>query len=809
MTARNYGLITDPAELQGLVDSFAGKEAIGFDVETGYTGPDRDKGSVRPHETAFVAGFSITADKSMARYIPIRHQAGPNMDPDTAWEIVGPVLSEGERVVAHNAKFEVRAMRKEGIELSLRSDTMLEAFLLARYKELGLKSLVDQCFGHKQAEIATLFVGEDGKKPTAKFLKSLRFDSLPSDRPDVVSYACEDAAWCLALHEMHYEPALAIARPKGATKSLFHIDMAILHILADMEDWGVCVDWEALARSREEGARFAERYEEIVRKGLDDMLKAHRGPDAGIDAFKAKKDKRFNLGSTKQLATLLFDTEEGLGLPPVKYTDSGNPSTDNIALNALSKSHEPIKMLLKLREVWNLTKRHDKWMSDYTGAADGRVHASYGQTVVASARFNASDPAIQQVPKKWKWSYTDPEDGTERSWSGNFRSYIVAEEGWYYLGYDYSQIELRFMAGLARETSLLEAFNRGDDVHTLTAAMMLGKPVEEVDPETERPIGKTMNFALLYQMGVKSLADRLGVSKERAQELYDGYFQGFPAIASWQARVTREGKERGGTVDPFGRIATVWELASSEHGYYAKGERMLVNIPVQGGAADYMRIAMVRARTKLQNLGWWGSQVRLVINLHDALTFEVRNDLHPQQVLDALLPAVEFPVNGMPRMRSDWEIGQSWGSATTFDYEDVEFEYVDGRWGVVGSDDPQPVDDPVDDEDELDEEALELEDEEEILPEPEPVPQQDPVLIIEVVNMPFRAQWDRFLTIIGNRPGDVPVRLKTPEGEADLPQRTDMTPADASRVAVCLPGSRVYYPAGSVDVMSLGEGLAL
>lgn len=799
MSAKDYRMITEPGELVTMVAALEGKEAVGFDVETGYAGEDREKGALRPHEGAFISGFSVSGDPSWARWIPLRHDEGPTMDPATAWEIMAPVLTTGNRVVAHNAQFETRMLRTEGLELSLRSDTMLEAFLCARYKDMGLKDLVKRCFAHDQPEITSLFPPDTTKKK----LKAMRFNTLPSDRPDVVAYACEDAAWCLALHALHFEEAMGVA--KGG---LFKVDHALVPILADMADWGVAVDWESIAVSLAAGKEFSDAFEIDVRAGLEEMLRSAHGMDASLDTFKAKKDAHFNLGSTHQLGKLFF-SEEGLALPPVKLTDTGKPSTDAIALNVMAQDHEPVNRLLKLREVWNLVKRHEKWLNDYQGATDGRVHSSYGQTTVTSARFNASDPAIQQIPKKWGWSFGDVsgEEEIERRWTGNFRSFVVAPPGHYYLGFDYSQIELRFMAGVARETALLEAFNRGDDVHSLTAAMMLSKDVRDVDRETERPLGKTMNFALLYQMGVKSLADRLGVSRERAQELYDGYFRGFPAIEAWQSRVTREGIARSGTINVFGRKATVWELMQDDMRH--KGERMLVNIPIQGAAADYMRIAMVRAAKALRDAGLWGERAKLVLNLHDALTFEIRNDVHPQTALDLLVPAVEFPVQGMPRILSEWDIGPSWGEATEFDYEDVEFEYTD-RWCVVGAD-PQPVDIPVDNGIEDPEaETLDLPERPETvhLPVPEPQPTSGPRLVVEVTQMPFRVQWERFLKMVAERPGDVPLVLRCPEGESELFVTTSLTPHDASKIGVALPGARLFYPEGAVDLRAM-EGMTL
>lgn len=820
MSVGNYRVIAEMSEWRDLAQQLGeGTGAIGFDLETGYTGPDRKKGAVKPHETAFIAGFSITDSTSWARYVPLRHDEGPNLDPGEAMAILAPLATSG-RFVAHNAKFEARMLLTEGIEMALRSDTMLEAFLLSQWPEVGLKSLVKAVFGHEMAEITSLYP-EDTKK---KDLDALRFSTLPSDRPDVVAYACEDASWCLALHERHYEPAKSIA---GG--GLFTVDHAILDILVHMEERGLSVDWPGIEAAYAEGSRFVVLFEAYVRHGLDRMLKERHGETASLDALRNVKDKKrttFNLNSSAQLATLFYDDEVGLGIPPIRFTNpkppaEPKPSTDAIALNALSDKHEPVRLLLQLREVNNLVNRLSKWLNDYRLATDGKVHANYSQCQVASARFAAGDPAIQQVPKKWGWSIDVPEgttspDGLDlaghHEWKGNFRSFIVASPGTYLMTYDYSQVELRVMAALAQERAWLDAFNNGVDIHSTTAALMLDLRVEDVDPDEHRPYGKTFNFALAYQMGVKSLADRLAVSAERAQELFDKFYANAPALSAWQSKVIREGKERGGTVSPFGRFAKIWELQSSNGGTVAKGERMLVNVPVQGGAADYMRVAMVRARKALTAKGWWGTKVWCTINLHDALTFEISDDLHPRDVLDVLVPAVEFPVSGFPVIRSDWEIGQDWGASAGFAHDAVtheSFRHDGEHWRLLSGEEerePEPAA-----EEEI--EALPAPPVLTAVPDPEPEEADDDppgrLLVIDLPGMPTSESWQRFVLLARAVEGTNALQVRTPEGALDLPWTTGLTPAHAPKVAMALPGAKVFHPADSVDVDSMAMGLSL
>lgn len=798
---QNFGLVRSLEELQTLVDRLlASDKPYGFDIETGYSGPDKEKGSLNPDRGAYVVGFSFAGDTSWARYVPVRHDtAFFNLNPEKTFAIIKPLLEstddeEQGRCVAHNLKFEERFMRKEGIQIAARADSQVQAFNLSRWKGVALKHLTKEVFNYDQAQIATLFPGMKKKDE-----KTLRFNVLDSEDPDVISYACDDAVWTLALFEK-FDPEL-----QGDLSFTNRTDTSIIGILSDMEEDGTGVDWDAMRVARAQGEEFIARFEENLKDNLSTL--------AGESVHAV------NLNSVPQLRELLYVK---LGLPIVKMTDNENnpqPSTDAVALEGLAQREPAIRQLLQLREIKNLIARLKKW-DVFSDSPDGRVHASYNQTVIASGRFSANDPAIQQCPKDWRWDTTlipcsackeldaplpDCQDCTQpRSWNGNFRKFIATnDDGYYYLGFDYSQIELRVLAALSQEPALIEAFASGTDVHTVTAAKILGIPVEEVDPKVDRPVGKTMNFGLLYGMSVKGLADRLGVSKEEAQEKYDAYFAGLPGIKVWMDRVQREGRSNLATVSWIGRRSAIWELAHPSRAMQAKGERMLVNVPVQGGAADYMKIAMVRTVKVLKDKGWYRTKVRMTMNQHDHLAFDVHPSLDPREVAKVLKPAVEIVVKGWPPVTTDWEFGPSWGEAVEFGVDSNLVCSEAGVWSLapegVALEEVLVQDAPSEEETTVIEEHSE--------PSIESV--DSSVTVVELASMPTKAQWQRFM-IEARKPGDNVLVVRTPAGE--LP--TDIVdsaldPADEARIRIILPGSRVYRPADAIDVDAFAGSLEL
>jgi DNA polymerase-1 len=816
---KDYGLIRDLDGLKKLADKLlADNLPMGFDIETGYHGPPRVSGSLPPHGGAFIVGFSITNDPKWARYVPVRHDFGDNLDDEKAFEIIKPVL-EQPLIVAHNMKFEKRHLRKENIEIGVLGDTMLEAYCLSEWKSVGLKALVKDVFDYEQAQITSLFPGLKKKDESV-----LRFNEVEIN-PKSVSYACEDAAWCLALHN-EMSPRLM----KSKQAKVYQIELAILDILCDMEDAGVAVDWEGMSEARARVDPFVEEMEAEIR--------------AEFAALTGKSMAALNLNSSKQLRELLYGE---IGMPVTRMTKGSEksppqPSTDAIALEALSREYPVVKEMLESREVKNLQKRFDNWLELSTpqghrpvvirGREDNRTHASYSQAQVGTGRFAAGDPAIQQCPKDWFWAVGEAREtykrlkqsgeklkerdirdavidqtGGKGVFAGNFRDFLVAGEGRYLLSFDYSQIELRVMAGLSQEKALLDAFENDEDVHTLTAAMMLGRRAEDVDPDKERPIGKTMNFALLYGMREDSLADRLAISREYARELYQSYFAAFTSITNWMDKMKRDGEARGFTLSWIGRKYKVWEALSENRAIQSKAERVYVNAPVQGGAADFMKLAMIKVKQVLTKKGWWMSKVWLVMNQHDALTFEVDQSIDPLELYSLLRPAVELKVPIFPKIVSDWEFGYQWGSCSKFDPDTAFFKKVHGKWQLLdGTYVPEDEDDMEDAPEEVEVTFTdEARVEETALRSSTPVSHH--TLIVTLAEMPDENQVVRFLKLLQQNPGKNNVVLRTPEGDVPFGPSTALDLADQPRVSLALGGASIAYPPEEVDTETLGAGI--
>lgn len=788
MSARNFAKVQTEDALKILVDKlFADGLPLGFDIETGYHGPNREKGALYPEwDAQFPCGFSITNDPKWARYIPTAHDYGTNL-PD-AWEIIKPALEELP-VIAHNMKFESRNLRvldRKGIgpniNINIYGDSALQSYALSEYPTHGLKALTKAVFDYDQAEIESLF-----PSVSKKALKALRFNTLDTT-PEVVAYACDDAALCLALWQF-FGPKIE-ANPNRA--KTYDLEMRVLELLIDLEDAGHAVDWIALGEQAALAEPFKEHMIIAAREGLSKLA-------GGVDY------STLNLNSAPQMRKALY---QDVGLSTTRKTDKGELSTDATALEGLSKEHVAVKKVLEVREVGNLAGRLKKWMLEYSIAHDKRVHASFNQVIVGSGRFSANDPAIQQLPKQWGWhtfqtdkidfhdpghkaSLADRATLGKHYWIGNFRDFLIADDNCYLLMFDYSQIELRILAGLSQEPYLLEAFANGIDIHTATAAQMLNLQLEEVQ-DHHRAKGKTLNFGLLYQMGVKLLAESLGISFEEAQDLYDRYFAAFTKVRDWINEQKIRGKSLGYVETYFGRKVTLWDLQSGNFVQEGKGERLAVNAPVQGSAADYMKISMLRAQKVLQERGWWMTKVRMINNLHDALTFEADNDIDPNELRDLLIPAVSWPLPNFPEFRVDWEIGKRWGSAAK--WKDQKAEFIDGEWTApkVKKEEKTSANDPED---------VPL-----IEPEEEPVAETRD-LIVEVTNMPDKRSLQEFLMLVQTHAGNDVITIKTPEGDISMSKyRTSLTPKDQGSISMTLGGAKVYYPQ-NFEISNLTEGL--
>jgi hypothetical protein len=510
-------------------------------------------------------------------------------------------------------------------------------------------------------------------------------------------------------------------------------------------------------------------------------------------------------------------------LPP----EQRKMSTGKIALERLAKQHPVVKKIVQWKEMNRLAGTYlEKYETLYQFAADGRTHPNHLPFFVVTGRFAVSDPPYQQSPKKYHYDLQAarvahaehaaahgptcacdmfaPPPGT--CFKLNFRDAIIAPPDHYILGFDLSQAELRAIAGEANETALLRAFQTGQDVHSLTAALMLKIPLEQVTDE-QRAIGKTMNFALLYGMGIKSLADRLALERDEAERLYNAYFAVYSNIAAWAHKQRQMGQRYGYVTSRFGRKLPIWEYRSDKRWIQQKGDRACVNYPIQGSATgDYVKIAMCRAHQAVRDAGL-ADKVHLVMNVHDALEWYCHTDVPPQKVIEVLSPAVTFPVPGWPQMKADWHIAKRWGSPWKVEVR------PDGGLTVCGEKVYELA--PAV---EIDEDTGE---EVEVLPEvdiealrqvvaPSAV-HQDTVpsrhVVVELTDMPTAEGWSRFVELLAAIPGPDRLTLRTPEGELDAPTTCALGPADTARVSVLLGPVRIRVDAADVDPGPVVAGL--
>jgi DNA polymerase I-like protein with 3'-5' exonuclease and polymerase domains len=822
--APSYALLTDLDEIRARVHALiAEKKPFGFDCETGYLGDSREGASLHAEENLLVA-YQFTNSLDWARMIPLGFDSGPNVDNKAAaallWEMHHATDDEGRPLgVAHGAIAELRWMARWFLRhlwdhplfgrqvreahgyYPVRSCTLLESFAEGVNQFHGLKASTFDNYGHRMRELTD---GSDsllgrllGRVPTKKEKKSVRFNVFDPSDPEVTAYACEDAVWCLRHHADRW--------PKVRDTFIYKVEMNVLPVVCAMTDAGLAYDWNLMRAKAAEASDFCARLLAEVIEDFEELAGEKLPPD-------------FNFNSNAQFADLLYGK---CGMPVLHKTPGGKPSVDaKNALPGLAGKYPQVKKYMGWKKLTDLqVKFLNSYETAFCWAADGRAHPTLNQHGTIGGRFACEDPNYQQSPKKYHYELRD---GTVFDF--NFRDVIIAARpggrpwwewvlldagctdlpepdghGYYVLGFDYSQIELRVMAGEAGETALLEAFARGEDVHSRTAALMLGIPFEQVT-EDARAVGKTRNFASIYGQGIRALADQLGISEDEAREKDLQYKTAHPHMGPYRNKIIARARRDGYITTKFGRRITLHRIRDENPRVRAAEEMTAGNAVIQGPATgEYVKVAMVRAVRALEKAGLSG-RVRLVMNIHDALEFEVRKDVPPIEVMSVLQPAVVYPVTGpgepWPEMVAEWHLGGSWGSV-----KDIHTE--DGRI-VLGKKDkcercrpasaPEPV--PV------------------VAGRPEPpVPAPEPGLprnvIVVARETPSREQVTRLAGFLRKLPGRNLVELHLPDGNIPVKFPCGLSPAHESHVAVILGGAAVHYAADSVDDRALTAGLGL
>lgn len=560
-----YQTILQMSELDAWLDKLRAAPYWVLDTET--DGLD--------YMTANLIGLSFATAAGEAAYLPVAHDyldAPEQLDRDTVLARLKPLLEDTDsRKVGQNLKFDQSILARYGIELrGIWSDTMLESYVLNSVAgRHDMDSLSERHLGHQTITF---------EEVAGKGKNQLTFNQIPLEQ--AATYAAEDADVTLRLHEVLWPQ---LEQEAGLASVLQEMEVPLLSVLSRMERNGVLIDPALLGRhSMELTARLAELES-----------KAHE-----------LAGEPFNLASTKQLQGILF---EKLGLPVLKKTPGGAPSTNEEVLAELALDYPLPAVLLEYRGLAKLKSTYTDKLPQMINPATGRVHTSYHQAVTATGRLSSTDPNLQNIPVR-------NEEGRR------IRQAFIAGAGNQIIAADYSQIELRIMAHLSGDAGLLRAFSEGKDIHRATAAEVFGLPLEQVSAEQRRS-AKAINFGLIYGMSAFGLARQLGIGRNDAQRYMDLYFERYPGVLTYMERTREQAHAQGYVETLFGRRLQLPDIRSRNAMRRKGAERAAINAPMQGTAADIIKRAMLAVDAWLATPEADG--IRMIMQVHDELVFEV------------------------------------------------------------------------------------------------------------------------------------------------------------------------------------------
>ncbi len=601
-----YHLARTEAELRDLAQQVRTSGTCAIDVETT---------SLRPVEAALV-GIALSPRMGEGHYIPIGHApeaaGGSQVGLDALRLYLGPTLSDPRIAkVAHNANFDLIVLHQHGIEVrGMAFDTMIAAYLLdPTGRNLGLKGLALQELGVEMTPIEDLI---------GKGKNQVSMDLISAER--VAPYACADADMTLQL-AARFKPLL---QEKQVWKLFAEVEMPLIPVLEDMECTGVALDVPFLGNmARELTARLQELEQQIQQM-------------VGYT---------FNLNSSQQLSEALF-TKLGLPTQGVPRGASGRYSTAAEVLESLKGKHPVMDLLLEHRQLSKIQSTYVDALPQLVNPQTGRVHTSWNQTGTVTGRISSSDPNLQNIPIR-----TDLGRRVRRA--------FVARPGWQLLAGDYSQVELRILAHLSGDNSLLTAFEHGEDIHASTASKILGVPLERVTPDMRR-LAKSINFGLIYGMSDWGLAARTELSQQEAQEFIGKYFAQYPHVRGYLDGVKQQAADTGHVETLLGRRRYFPELqpgSKAPPNLKAAAQRMAINHPIQGTAADIIKIAMIRLHDELQKRALAS---KMILQVHDELVLEV-----PDQELDVVAPLTRSIMENAYKLAAalkvDIKTGRHWG----------------------------------------------------------------------------------------------------------------------------------------------------
>ncbi|MFH1112034.1 MAG: DNA polymerase I [Patescibacteria group bacterium] len=596
-----YHLIESEAELGELVSKIKRAGEFAFDTETT---------SLDPWQSELV-GISIATKAGEAYFI----KKSPIILKSRAWGELADLFNDKKILkIAHNAKFDLEVLKAAGQKVQgVNFDTLIAAYLIkSGERVLDLKSLVFQELGVEMQTIEEL-IGKKGKGQK-------NMSEVPI--VEVTQYACADADFTLRLKDK-LEPELKSAK---LLELFSEVEMPLVPVLAQIEGAGVKINTAYLAVMEKELKNELASLEKQIHK--------HAG-------------REFNINSPKQLKEILFD-ELKISPEGLRHTKTG-VSTAAAELEKMRGLHPVIELLFGWRELSKLLSTYVEALPELVNKKTGRVHTSFNQTVTATGRLSSSDPNLQNIPIRGDWGK-------------RLRQAFIAEPGFKLLSADYSQIELRIAAHLAQDKRMIQIFKQGEDIHTSTAAFIFGIEPSQITPDQRRS-AKEVNFGVLYGMGVWGLSERTGISRSEASDFIDKYFRAFSGVAKWIEDIKMSTRERGFVTTLLGRKRNLPEINSGVQQVRSAAERMAVNLPVQGTAADLLKIAMVKVAKKLPEIS---KKTRMILQVHDELVFEV-----PQKDVVKVAKLVKHEMEQAIKLSVpivvDVKMGDNWGEMEKID----------------------------------------------------------------------------------------------------------------------------------------------
>ncbi len=593
---RHFETVLTMERLRDILQSLHGPFA--FDLEATGRNALRDK----------IIGLSVSYEKSKAYYIPFGHSyknAPRQLDKGDVLKLFSDVFgNDNVPKIGHNLKYDIELIRREGIDVRGElHDTMLASYLINPNKT-----------DHSLGDVSFEYLSYRKKTFQEVVGKKTSFAEVPLE--DAALYAAEDAALSFELKELLFERL----KEEGLDKLYFDIEMPLISVLIEMEEEGFKVDVDKLDNMSRELSREIDSIQKRI-------------------YFLAGEE--FNINSPKQLSRILFHT---LGLKPGKRTKTGY-STELSVLEELAETHDLPGEILNYRSLSKLKSTYTDVLPGLISPKTGRIHTSFNQTATATGRLSSSDPNLQNIPIRGEWGR-------------RIRQTFIAEPGNLILSADYSQIELRILAHLSGDKGLIDAFLSDVDIHTRTASEIFGVASDKVTSEMRR-VAKTVNFGIIYGISPYGLSEALSISRDDAKTYIDGYFARHEGVKSYIEKTLEDAADKGYVVTMFGRKRSVPELKSRNATTRALGERLAVNSPIQGAAADIIKIAMTNISNSLRSTKAGG---KMILQVHDELVFEL-----PEDGIDMLKGTVKREMEGAASLSVPLKVeigyGRNWAEA--------------------------------------------------------------------------------------------------------------------------------------------------